>query len=149
MGQGLQKDRDPQASRTLRVPLWETRRGRIRGWLAGNGDKTLNRDCKEHWQERERSPKAEWKNSLSRRTLWFVPHLFYMVLRYHKKEQWIESLETCILVLAPQIPSGAVLEKSFNPSLPHLKSEVITLHSHKISHSISSCFFSCHTVLTT
>lgn len=49
-----------------------------------------------------------------------------MVLCYSQKEQWIQRLETNLIV-APPLPTCMILEKSINPYLPHfLKTETFS-----------------------
>lgn len=97
-------------------------------WLAGPGGKTQTLDsAKKHRQERERSLKAEWKNRLGRRTqvyelvTWTSPvsPRWCAVCCYSLKEQWIQGLEASLPILVPPVPTGVILEKSCNPSLPH------------------------------
>ena len=74
-----------------------------------------------------------------------LPKWYYAVV---KESNGFRVRRQSIPILAPPVSGGVTLEKSFNPSLPHLRSMIITLHSQKISHPIPSCSVSCHIVLT-
>lgn len=91
-----------------------------------------------------RMGKQPEQNSVYLSVIWTSPGLptWCAMVKRKKKKGNGGSQETSIPTLAPLVLSGAILEMSFSPSSPHLKSELITLHSHKVSrppHSLLLC----------